>query len=218
VCSRSRLRAAIVILLMQVASAHAGTLADGGVLQHELQSLADRFDGRFGACARDAGSMVCVNGEQRDGGAPTQLQGDVGSVGRSRWPHCFQHAARRFEAAVIALCGTIAQLRAVPGSPLTASDDFAVIDRCADQRGCRAEAQRLVDENWPLIERIAAELLEHGELKFCGAVAERIGAALTRGTSSTSPRHHLLSRHLETSNKKSRAACNSVLVAIRPRD
>ena len=44
VSSRSRLRAAIVILLMQVTSAHGGTLANG-VLQHELQSLADRFDG-----------------------------------------------------------------------------------------------------------------------------------------------------------------------------
>jgi hypothetical protein len=77
------------------------------------------------------------------------------------------------------LAGTIAQLRAVPGSPLTASDDFEVIDMCAAQRGCRAQAQALVDEHWELIEAVARELLEHGQLQVCGAVAERIGLTLT---------------------------------------
>jgi hypothetical protein len=82
--------------------------------------------------------------------------------------------------AVIAFAGTIAQHRAVPGSPLTVSDDFAVINQCADQRGCRAQAQALVEANWGLVERVARELLEHGRLQVCDAVADRIGAVLTK--------------------------------------
>ena len=84
-----------------------------------------------------------------------------------------------WDAAVIALSGTIAQLRAVPGSPLTASDDFKIIDACSDRRGCCAEAEAIVDERWDLIRRVAAELLDHGELRLCAAVAERIGLKLS---------------------------------------
>jgi hypothetical protein len=83
------------------------------------------------------------------------------------------------DAAVIALCGTIARLRAEPGSPLAASDDFKMIDRCGDQRACRAQAQALVDEYWSLVEAVALELIEHGELQLCAAVAQRIGLTLT---------------------------------------
>jgi hypothetical protein len=95
-----------------------------------------------------------------------------------------------YDAAVIAFAGTIAQLRAAPGSPLTASDDLQVIALCADQRACRADAEALVQGHWPLVERVARELLEHGRLQVCDAVAERIGAVLTRAAVRAGPCAH----------------------------
>ncbi len=79
------------------------------------------------------------------------------------------------DAALIALAGTIAQWRVAPRSPLTASDDLDGVNM-----RCWADAEALVEQHWDLVERVAAELIEHGELELCGAVAARIGLVLSK--------------------------------------
>jgi hypothetical protein len=63
---------------------------------------------------------------------------------------------------IILLAGTIAQHRVAPGSPLSRSDFRLLADLPADHY--RAAAERLVDQNWHLIEDVAAALLELGEV------------------------------------------------------
>jgi hypothetical protein len=83
------------------------------------------------------------------------------------------------DAAVIAAAGTVAQMRVAPDSPITMSDDAAIVAESLD-RGAWRDADRLVDEFWPLIQKIASELLERGQLEFTQEVARRLGLVLNR--------------------------------------
>jgi hypothetical protein len=64
--------------------------------------------------------------------------------------------------ALILLAGTAAQHRACPHTPLGRSDARRIAMLPADRY--RYEAEALVERHWPLVEDVAARLLERGEV------------------------------------------------------
>lgn len=64
--TRSMFIVGVVLVLIQVGHADAGSIRNPNLLQTQLQGLADKHPGHIGICVEDESShVVCVNGNQR---------------------------------------------------------------------------------------------------------------------------------------------------------
>jgi hypothetical protein len=88
----------------------------------------------------------------------------------------------------VLLAASVAQRRALPWSPLTASDDFRRVDAICARHGADrhrvwhaalSDAQALMERRWPSLTIVALELYERGRLTGV-EIEELIASSMAR--------------------------------------